>query len=265
MELISKVSKGSKMDQIYIPKQRTNFEVGSCVLIKPLEAEKRVERPYFYNVPELEPTKLIIIKEIFDVLENFVKDYDNIIITGSFLDKGFNFNDIDVILIIDKKIYEGQIKNYIENKLKIKIHLILLNNKNLINGLETDPLYQMMLSRCISKKRFIFKIKQKINYKILDLHLLKSKPLIINFDYLTGKEKYYLIKNIIAISLFLKHKKINDEEVDREIKKLFNLENIDIIKNNMLEKKKFLEKFKKTYKNLFNEIMKGIKNGTKQE
>ena len=134
-----------------------------------------------------------------------------------------------------------------------------------MEGLSTDPLYQMMLSRCIAKKRFIYRIKPKINYKILDLHLLKSKNLIENFDILTGEQKYYLIRNLVAIALFIKSKKVTKDSVDKEIKKIFLLADISEIKHNMLDKNKFLKKYNILYKKTFDTIMENIKNDSKQK
>jgi len=257
MEIISRISKGSKMDQIYIPKNRSGFSIGSYVIIKSLEKKKITEKPYFYNIKYIEPIKLEIINKIINIFDkNCV--YENIIFTGSFLDKGFNFDDIDIILIGEDKL---NIKKIIESKIGIKAHIILLNNKILMKGLETDPIYQMMLSKCIAKKRFIYKVKHKMNYKLLDLHLLKSKTLIENFDILDGNEKYYLTRNLISIFLYLKNKKISKEIVDNEIKKIFNV-NIKEIKQNILGNK-FLKRYKDIYEKTFNEIMKGIKNGAK--
>lgn len=260
MELISKISKGTKMDQIYIPKNRSGFDIGNYVIIKSLEKERIIEKPFFYNIENIEPIKVNIITEILTAINNITEKYENIIITGSFLDKGFNFNDIDIIIITEEKLNEKDIKEYIENIIKIKTHIILLNNKALTEGLSTDPLYQMMLSKCVAKKRFIFNIKYKINYKILDLHLLKSKLLIDNFDYLNGNEKYYFTRNMITILLYVQHKKINKELVNKEIKNLFKID-IQEIRLNMINKDKFLSIYKKIYNNLFNKIMENIKNG----
>ena len=49
MEIISKISKGTKMDQIYIPKNRPGLDIGTYVKIIPIE-EKIIKRPYFYNI-----------------------------------------------------------------------------------------------------------------------------------------------------------------------------------------------------------------------
>ena len=263
MELVSRISKGTRMDQVYIPKNRNGFDIGTYVVIKPLETEKVIKKPFFYNIKYIEPIKIGIIMGIFNTIGRIADKYENIIITGSFLDKGFNFSDIDIIIVSEDKLNKIQIKKSIEDMIKIKIHFIILNNKTLMEGLSIDPLYQMMLSKCIAKKRFIFKIDYKMDYKILDLHLLKSKLLINNFDYLNGIEKYYLTRNMIAIFLYIKHKKINKEIVDKEIEKLFNIKDIQEIKQNILDKNEFLRLYKKIYNNAFNKIMENIKHGTK--
>ena len=260
MEIISRVSSGSKMDQIYIPKHRFGLEIGSYVIIKPLEKEKIEEKPHFYNVYYIEPIKLDIIIKIIRIIDmHYV--YENIIFTGSFLEKGFNFNDIDIILIGNNKL---DIKEEIEKKIGIKTHIIFIDNKSLIKGLSTDPLYQMMLSKCIAKKRFIYNAKNKINYKILDLHLIKSKTLIDNFDILDGNDKYYLTRNLVSISIYIKGKKISKKIVDSEIKKKFNVNDNDI-KQNMLDKTKFIKIYKEIYNKTFYELMEFIKDGAEQK
>ena len=267
MEIISKISKGSRMDQIYIPKNRVGFHIGSYVLLKPLETKKITEKPFFYNIDEIEPIKLGLINNVFNVLSNIAGDYSNILVTGSFLEKGFNFNDIDLILISESEIDVKYCEDMLNNNLGIKFHIILINNKTLIRGLSTDPLYQMMVSKCVAKNRFIYKTKNEVNYKILDLHLIKSKSLIDNFDFLTGDEKYKLIRNIVAIDLFIKNNKVTIDTVDLEIKKLFGNKPIEELKKNILvaDKKSFLKKYRKYYGQLSDKILKGIKNESKQK
>lgn len=264
MEIIGKISKGSKMDQIYIPKNRTGFGIGNYVIIKPLEEKKLVERLYFYGVKSIEPIKLEIVKEIMRIIDKDIENYENIIVTGSFLDEGFQFNDIDIIIVTEGKISTDKIENEIK-KTGIKAHILILSNKVLARGLESDPLYQMMLSRCITKKRFIYKTKHKINYKLLDLHLLKSKTLIGNSDILSGSEKYDLIRNMMAVYLYLQGRRLSKELVDNEIKKSFDLGDINELKQNIIEKKSFLKKYKLIYDKTFVKILKGIESGAKQE
>lgn len=258
VELISKISKGSKMDQVYIPKKRVNFAVGSYVVIKPVEAIPKKEiKPFFYNIEYLEPIKLMTIKQIFTILDELVES-DNLIIVGSFLERGFKFNDIDILIINEKKIDINKIEEILGNKIGAKFHIISLNNKVLLKGLSTDPLYRDMLSRCISKKRFIYKEKPKLNYKLLDLHLLKSKPLIDNFEFLTGDEKYEMTRNLIAIAQFIDKKEITKEKIDFAIEKNFGAKTIYNLKNNLV-KNDFLIKYKKIYEKTQNKILRGIK------
>ncbi|MBI2106686.1 hypothetical protein HYT57_01765 [Candidatus Woesearchaeota archaeon] len=264
MEIIAKISRGSKMDQVYIPKNRSGFSIGSYVILKQIEIEKPEEKPFFYNIREIEPIKLELIDQVMKIIDNEIENYENIIITGSFLESSFNFNDIDVVIVTSSKINQDLIKKNIEDITKISTHIIALDNNSLIKGLSIDPLYQMMLSKCVAKKRIIYKIKTEINYKLLDLHLLKSKTLMYNFDILNGNEKYYLVRNMIAIYLFLQHKKLNHDIINKEIKKLFGIDVVKI-KQNLLDKKAFLHRYNKIYKDTFNKIMDTIDNGSKQK
>ena len=186
------------------------------------------------------------------------------IITGSFLEAGFDFKDIDVLLITDKKMENGNINSHFEGKFGISIHTIPISFKSILKGLATDPLFQMMLSKFVSKERVIFKIKNEVNYKLLDLHLLKSKSLIGNFDFLPGKEKYKLTRNLIAIGLFIENKKISMETINNKIESYFGKGIIKNIKENLLDKD-FLNKYKKLYNEIFKMLLDGIKNGSKQE
>lgn len=271
IELISRISKGSRMDQIYISKNRSGFAVGNYVVITALEgsesgegAAKKASKPYFYGIKQIEPIKLSIIEEIFRIVDKNHPENKNIIITGSFLEKGFEFNDIDIILLSDKKAETEDLKEKIEEYLGINAHILLLDEGSLREGIASDPLYENMLSRCISKNRFVFNIARKINPQILDFHLLKSKALIDGFDILVGKEKYYLVKNMISILLFIKGEKINNEKIDSKIKEIFGISS-EKIKDNILDKRDFLRKYKKAYELVFRRIMKEIKNQEKHE
>lgn len=265
MEIIAKISKGSVMDQVYIPKNRPGFDIGSYVVIKPVETSEASKKPFFYGIDSIEPIKAHIIELLMQNVESYVECYQNIIITGSFLDNGFCFNDIDIIIVSDKKIDLNFIKKKIESAIGVKTHFIIISNKSFIKGLSTDPLYQTMISKCVSKNRLIYKIKKKINYKVLDLHLLKSNVLIDSYDILNGNEKYYLVRNMVAIGLFMANKKISKDIVDVKIREIFCLKSIGQIKDNTLNKSEFLRQYKSHYARTFGQIMANIKNGTKQK
>ena len=268
MELIARISRGTVMDQVYLPKKREGFGIGSHVVITPLEPsrpKKTLPKSFFYNIRVLEPIKLKIIADLFLSIARRVSRYDNIIVTGSFLEPGFRFNDIDILLITDEKINTTDIHKDIDEQLGIKAHIIVLNKKILREGLATDPLYQSMLSTCVAKNRFIYKVVPRIKYRILDLHLLKSKLLVDNFDILDGHEKYYLTRNLIAIAQYLKGKGVDRNQIDTEIKRIFHLNNVDEIKRNILDKGRFLKEYRMLYENTFEIIMEGIRRGSEQK
>ncbi|MFH1365131.1 MAG: hypothetical protein ABIH28_00930 [archaeon] len=263
VEIIGRISKGSKMDQIYIPKNRAGFGTGEYVLISPLRSkveeiklEKKKHELYFNNVGKLEPIKIRVIEDIMGLIDKKIIS-QNIIITGSFLDEGFGFNDIDILILSEEKINIKIIEKDIRELEGIKAHVIILGSKTLSSGLPLDPLYIMMLSKCVSKNRLIFRIKRKINYKLLDINLLKSKTLIDNFDALNGNEKYYFTMNMISILLFIKGLKLTKDLVNRNIEKIFNVK-IKDIKDNTLQKQDFIKKYKEIFNKTFNLIFEGI-------
>jgi len=69
---------------------------------------------------------------------------------------------------------------------------------------------------------------------------------------------------MVAISLFLQNKKIDKEKVDKEIIRIFDLRDINDIKQNILDKNNFLKNYKNVYKKTFDMVMESI-NGPKQE
>ena len=63
MEIIGRISKGSKMDQIYLPKNHPGFQAGNYVTIKPLisKTPEKTGKIIFYHVTDLPPIKIQII------------------------------------------------------------------------------------------------------------------------------------------------------------------------------------------------------------
>lgn len=270
VEIIGRISRGSKMDQIYIPRNRIGFGTGEYVLISPLrnkieeiELEKKKHELYFNNVDKLESMKIKVIREIMGLIDKKI-DSQNIIITGSFLDKGFSFNDIDILILSEEKVNTEIIKREIQELEGIKTHVILLDNKTLSLGLSFDPLYNLMLSKCVSKNRIIFRIKRRINYKLLDLNLLKSKTLIDNFDALNGNEKYYLTLNMVSILLFIQGMKLSKDLVNKNIEKMFSVK-IEEIKENILPMQDFLKKYREIFNKTLNLILDSINKVKKNE
>ncbi len=263
--LVSKISRGTVMDQIYIPKRRApGLEAGTLVVVEPALL-KAAEKPKlnYCRIEYLAPIKIAIIERIFEYFEHMA-EADNVLVAGSFLEPGFEFEDVDVVAISEKKIDASRIEKALSTESGLKVHVIAIGFKTLLKGISTDPLFEMLVSRFVSRKRVIFRIKREIHFKLLDLHLLKSNILTDSFEFLSGKEKYKLTRNMIALSLFLSGRKLNVEAVNSEIEKHFGKDIPKLIKENMVGRA-FLAKYKSLYNKLFDRIMAGVRNDSKQE
>jgi len=258
--LVSRVSKGTLMDQVYIPKERVpGFEVGTAVLIESVIKEAK-PKLFYYGVSHLEPVKVRIIEEVVNYLESF----DNVLICGSFLEPGFGFEDVDVVLITDNPVDEAKLRQHFLETLGLRVQVIAMSFKTLLKGVSSDPLFEMLIGKFVAKRRVIFRVEREIKYKLLDLHLLKSELLIINFHSIAGREKYKLVRNLFAIALFLDGKKVSAESVDEEINAYFGKGTVESVRENIVDKS-FLTKYKRFYGAVFKKIMAGIGNGSKQK
>ena len=94
-----KVSKGSRFNQIYVPKEMEEIvEVGDLVEVRLLK--KNIEL-YYKNQKKIYDFKEYLIKKIFSDLQRFT-EIDSVFIVGSFLYETI-YNDIDVIIIVNKE------------------------------------------------------------------------------------------------------------------------------------------------------------------
>jgi predicted nucleotidyltransferase len=260
MVLVAKISRGTRMDQVYLPKERgPGLEVGTAVLVEPVRGKAAI-RPFYYNVKKLEPIKVAILETIFSYLESF----ENVIVAGSFLEEGFNFDDVDIIVVTREKANRKRIEEHFQRAIGVKTHIIAMDFKTLLKGIGTEPLFAMLVSQFVSRKRAIFNTRRTLNYKVLDLDLLESHTLLDNVGELTGNEMYKLTRNMVAVHLFVNGKKLSADAVNREIESYFGKGSVKLIKNTMVGRD-FFVKYKTLYKKTFDRIMEGIRNGSEQE
>src|SRR3989344_8478027 len=146
MVIVSKVSRGSKMDQIYIPKNRVGLAVGSYARISPVSGKqaKNVD-VFYYGVDDIEPVKVRIIKEIFNEVGGLVHLLDNLIITGSFVEEGFGFRDVDLLIVTDEKIDVKVVEKKVNENLGVNLHVLMISEAELDSGIKADPFYLLML------------------------------------------------------------------------------------------------------------------------
>lgn len=258
--LIKKISKGARFNQIYLQKNEgIGFEPGKSVVISPLENIIAKEPSIFeYNV-KLESLKREIVRLVFKIVDSH-GHYDNIIITGSFLEEGFNFEDIDILIINPVNMEKDKLKDSIEQNIGVNPHLILIDSESFNKGLKRDPLFRLMIDRYVSIKRAIFRKDRELNYKLLDIYLLKNKNLIEGYDLFSIKQRKKLLRDFISIKLFSENKEVTIKSIEKEINTLFGRDIIESLfyYGNNEEKHKFIAKLKKEFNKLERNILKNV-------
>jgi len=218
--IIKRISKGSRFNQIYMKKNEgIGFEPGKSVIIKPLEVILDKPTLLEYNI-KLLPLKKEIIKQIFSIIIEHAS-FGNILITGSFLQKGYRFEDIDIVILDPEVVDKQVIKKRIRNILGIEPHLILISYHDFQKGVSRDPLFHLMIDHYVAYKRIIFKKKKSINFQFLDAHLVRNNNLLIAFESYTLQERKKVLRDIISIKLFSEGKALSHKAIRMETEKIF--------------------------------------------
>src|SRR3989344_3783569 len=198
VSFIRKVSKGSKFNQIYVPKEMENIiDVGDLVQVNLLEKKSNI---YYKNQGKLTKFKEYLIKNIFYNLKKF-KEIEIVFLVGSFLDEDI-YNDIDLIIV--SKEYGRHLEKSIEYNLsKIlnqKFHILSFNHKKIIDW---------------SHIKFLLMMPEDL----LELDL----PIKIFFDN---------IRRLITIERFLHNKDLSRKVILEEMKRNIPQDILDKIKDN---------------------------------
>lgn len=230
MEFEHKISKGSRFNQIYIPKEMESiFEVGDIVKVKLLK--KKTEIYYSKNLLKLEEFKEKLIKEIFSHLSTY-PNIKQIFIVGSFLIEKVDYNDIDLVIIANKKQedLEKKIYNYFIKKFPLKIHIIVIQEDSFLYLLRICPLTRSMFYYYISNKNFDLPLNTTINKNHINFLLMMPEDLLK----ITANSRsfYDTIRRLITIKQFLENKDLNPIKINAKLKSLFGGFLYSQIKNN---------------------------------
>ena len=252
-----KVSKGSKFNQIYIPKDMGNrVEVGDLVQVRLLEKHKEL---YYKNQKRLPDFKEYLIKKVFSELQKF-NEIKAIFVVGSFLYETI-YNDIDIIIITDeeKKVSEKNIENLLIKNFNQKFHVLLFNEEKLKSMIEKDPITRVMLNNYISNKKIDFDYKNKIDKKHIKFLLMMPEDLLELK--MPSKIIYDNLRRLIAIEEFLRNKDLEREDLLNQIKKKIDIRLLDKIKNNEEVNNEEMNILKEFIKKKIKNIKKMIKDG----
>lgn len=252
-KFIHRISRGSRFNQIYIPREMEKvFGVGDLVSIELVE--KNVQIFCSKNLM-LSKFKEKLAEEIFSFLCNF-KAIERIFLVGSFISQKIDYRDIDLLIVVKDKneIIENEIYSKLIDKFNLKFHLILIPEDRLARLAEICPLTRSMLYSHVSNKKFIMP-ERKIDKNHIKFLLMMPEDLLkIKAN---SRTFYDSIRRLITIERFLDNKDIAPEKIDKELKNtLGNL--YEYIKDNDEIDKSIINKLrviiKKRLKNIYKKI-----------
>ncbi len=239
MEFVHKISKGSRYNQIYVPKEIEGFEAGDTVKVTLLKKKTKIYTSENFKLGEI---KKNIIKKILKLLDKYKKQ---VFIVGSFLFKKADYRDIDVIVIGD--INEEKIYKLLTEKIELKFHVISIKEKSFEKLTKTCPLTRSMLSYFASNKKFNLSKKAEFDKKHLNFLLMLPQDLLkINVE---SRAFYDSLRRLIAVERFLDKKSLDSLKIEKELKKLLgdlfvNVKNNGVISNNDIVRVRKLIKIK---------------------
>lgn len=262
VKFVHKISRGSRFNQIYIPKENEKeFEPGDIVEVRLLKKDFKIY--YSKNLKELTEFKKNLVKEIFEFLTDY-KEIEQIFIFGSFLTKKIDYNDIDILILTHKNdSFKKMVYDNLINKFNLKFHLILFNEEKLKELLEICPLTRSMLYYYVSKREFKAPKEKNINNKHIKFLLMMPEDLLkVNLDY--GIEYYNALRKLYAIESFLIGKEIPPDKIDAYIEEAISKTKLDLLKRNDVLDKSVLKEVKNMIRDKLEDIYRRMNYGKKK-
>ena len=258
-KFIHNVSKGSRFNQIYIPKSvEKKFEVGDTVEVKLIKKKKLI---FTHNVT-LSAFKKKLIEEVFKFLSKY-KEIERVIFFGSFLTEVNTYRDIDISIIVKKEKDEllEKITLDLGKEFNLKFHIIISEEQSLMQSLEFSPLTRSMFYRHVSNKKFNIPSKRIIDKNHLSYILMMPDDLV-NLVYKMNSRTYYdSLRRLLIIEMFLNKEDEDALKAKKIIEKLLGKELfIKCIENKIISKEE-TEKVKKIMSHNLELIKRRLKNG----
>lgn len=218
-----KVSKGSKFNQIYIPREaEADFEVGDLVEVKLIEKKKGLY--YSKNLPKLNKFKELLVREVFSFLDSFV-GVEQVFVVGSFLTSN-DWDDFDLI-VVGSGLKDEEITKQLKEKFGFKFHVIVVDMKRLNFLSKMCPLTKSMFYYYVSDKEHNISKERIIDVNHIEYLLMMPEDLLdINVN---GKVFYDIIKRLISIERFLNGKNIDPIEINKDVVRLLGERNANYL------------------------------------
>lgn len=258
------VSRGSRFDQIYIPRTlKGRIEPGDLVEIKLLS--KSISLCYSKGLKKLSEFKenllLQAFKEIRLAARKKSQALESIFVIGSFLFEKVHYNDIDIVIATAKKMPEEDVKKLHEKlgeKFGQKFHIVNIPRERLESLLAYCPMTRVMLSAYVSDNTDRIVIKDKILDKNhIEFLLMMPEDLLTT----TFSSKIFLdnLRRLVAIELFLNGKELSYSNIINNLKNLLGEDLYVRMRGNDLLFDDEVKNIRKILKAKINKIRKTIK------
>jgi len=192
------------------------------------------------------------------------REIKQIFIFGSFLTKKLDYNDLDILVLVEKesKDFDSQIYGAITDKFNLKIDIISGQVDKMNETLRICPISRGMLYHNISNKKFSLPKEISINENHLRYLLMMPEDLLrVRFP--LGKVYYDSLRKLVTIEHFLKNNEIAPDEIDSELIEVISAEKLKILKENHDVEAYLLKEVRKIIKEKLALIHKLIKHGKK--
>lgn len=225
-----KVSKGSRFNQVYIPKYLENeIGVGDEVEVKLIK--KHVGLYYSKGLGKLSQFKESLIKDVFSFLSRF-DEILNIFAVGSFLFRKVDYRDIDIVIITERKArnFDELVYNRLIDKFNLKFHILSIEKEKFEYLLKTCPLTTAIFSAYVSNNVVSLKRKKTIDKKHLKFLLMMPEDLL---DIRLNNRVFFdNLRRLITIERFLDNRKLDWNKVNLELKNLIGERLFERMRNN---------------------------------
>lgn len=229
MKFVSAVSKGSRFNQIYVPKNMANeFEPSDVVEVRLLQ--KNVQLFYSKGLQKLSQFKEKLIRDIFSFLSRY-EGVQQIFVVGSFLTQKIDYNDIDILLVMNEnRNYEEKIYSSLSDKFNIRLHVISITQDKLFHLLEVCPLTRSMMYYHVSNKRLAINPQRKIDTDHLKFLLMMPEDILeIN---VSSRILYDNLRRLLTIEKFLEEKNEDPVKINNELMKILGEQLFSQLKGN---------------------------------
>ena len=254
------VSRGSRFNQIYIPKS-VEKEIGVGDEVEVTLVKKHTNL-YFSKGLHISPFKKTLIADIFAFLSRF-KEISQVFVVGSFLVEKVEYRDIDIVAIVakPKKEVEELLYKQLINRFNMKFHVLAIPKERFTSLLKSCPLTRAMFAQYISNQEFAVPLNTVVDKKHLQFLLMMPEDVL---SVTVGSRVFFdNIRRLVTIQRFLEGKNLTIEEINKKVLQVLGKSIYGQLKGEEPVDEKTLHKVREVIRKLLVQI-KRLMNGKKE-